>query len=297
MDHKLKDISNIVVAAFSDKGTVRGNNEDNLFTSVVDVTNANSADTMKKKCSLAYSDEAMIFAVFDGIGGTYGGEIASLCAANVLSEMETELLSTDYDKLSDAMATFKDRVEKTILSEEGFVAKNMPGTTCCAFIVHEGKIVPFWIGDSRVYMLRGNKLILLTKDHTVAQEKIDYGVISPEEASSISGWHHLTAYIGDLHSKFSIGSEFTLEPGDKFLLCSDGISDKYKAEDIANYMNCNVDECLDLFEKGVKIESKDNATALLVEFKKSSLHSFGDTIKRRTMECVDAVINSAKKME
>ncbi|MDD6657115.1 MAG: serine/threonine-protein phosphatase [Lachnospiraceae bacterium] len=297
MDHNLKDIAKIDIAAFSDKGTVRGNNEDNLFSNTVDITNRNSADLFKREISIEYSNEAMIFAVFDGIGGTYGGEIASFHAARVFSDMSDEIAETEMKDFPSVLEKLKDRIEKNILVEEGFTTKNMPGTTCCAFLLREGKVLPFWIGDSRIYMLRGNRLILLTKDHTIAQEKIDYGVISPEEATSISGWHHLTAYVGDLHSKFAIGTEFELEAGDRFLLCSDGISDKFSASEIANYMNNGIETCLDLFEKEVSDESKDNATALLIEFRKSELHSLRDAIKKRTKECVDVVISSAKNLE
>lgn len=282
MEQKNKEIVKVVLAAFSDKGTVRDNNEDNLYSSVVNVINEKSDDSYKKTTVFDYSEQAKLFAVFDGIGGSYGGEIASLCAAKVFSEFYHKITIEDINEPSDILSELKSDIEKSILQKDGFNAKNMPGTTCCALLIQNGKVLPFWVGDSRIYMLRGNKLILLTKDHTVAQEKIDYGILTPEEAVTISGWHHLTAYIGDLNSNFSIGKEFELEAGDKFLLCTDGISDKYKAIDIANYMNNGVEECLKAFEKDIKEESKDNATAMLIEFKKSERFSLGDILKIRS---------------
>ncbi len=101
--------------------------------------------------------------------------------------------------------------------------------------ITKGKLIPFWIGDSRLYLLRNGQLILLTKDHTIAQEKVDYGIISQEEAKTVSGWHFVTAYIGDGQSIFALGEVFDIEAGDKYLLCTDGISDRLPAQTLADF--------------------------------------------------------------
>ncbi len=114
-------------------------------------------------------------------------------------------------------------------------------------------------------MLRKKQLILLTKDHTIAQEKIDYGLITPKEALTVSSWHYITKYIGDNHNSFTLGEEFSVEPGDKYLLCTDGISDKFSPDKLAEYMTESPTRFIEIVTSEIKKQSKDNATAIMIE--------------------------------
>lgn len=286
------EFANVHLTSFSDAGTVRDNNEDNLYSSIVSIVNEKSENSVVKEKKCDYVDELMLFAVFDGIGGSYGGEIASLCAAKQFSILKGELDKadiTDEAILSEIFARYKNDTEQSIMSEAECTPKDIPGTTCCAFFTYNGKVRPFWIGDSRLYMLRGNKLILLTKDHTIAQEKIDYGLISPEEALTVSSWHHITAYIGDMNNKFSIGREFELQPGDKFLLCSDGVSDKFKVDQIAKYMSNEYENGVNAMIDEILKESKDNATFMLIDFREKKSQGIGQVVKDKLKNLINDI--------
>lgn len=264
----MSGIRRIELACFSDKGTVRTNNEDNMYSSIYNIVNTKSEDYYCAVFSDEYKDDVNIFSIFDGMGGTEGGEIASLASAkqmHLLVERLRESGSLSEEELSYLFLDTKKRMEhETRMAMEDPQAEQ-PGSTCCGFIMNNGLIKPFWIGDSRLYLLRKNQLILLTKDHTIAQEKIDYGLITPEEAATVSSWHYITEYIGDNQNNFTIGEEFSVEPGDKYLLCTDGISDKFSPDKLVEYMMESPTRFIEIVTAEIKKQSKDNATAIIIE--------------------------------
>lgn len=267
-DELMAGISQLEMVCFSDKGTVRANNEDNMYSSIYRITNEQSEDYYSEAFADEYKTGLNVYAVFDGMGGTEGGEIASLASAKQMPlfyERLTENGALSDDVLSDLLLDTKKRMEDKIRMAMEDPRAEQPGSTCCGFIMNNGVVKPFWIGDSRLYLLRKNKLILLTKDHTIAQEKIDYGLITPEEAVTVSSWHYITKYIGDGHNNFSIGEELSVEPGDKYLLCTDGISDKFSADKLAEYMTESPTRFIEVVTAEVKKQSKDNATAIIIE--------------------------------
>lgn len=284
----MEGIRRIELAAFSDKGTVRSNNEDNMYSSLYNITNVNSEDYYVAVYADTYKEDVSVISVFDGMGGSDRGELASLIAAQQMQIFYERLLEKkDWteEELSDLLFDTKRRMEYETRTAVQDNTEEQPGTTCCGMILSDGMVRPFWIGDSRLYLLRQNQLILLTKDHTIAQEKVDYGLISPEEAVTISSWHYITEYIGDNKFNFSIGTAFSAQAGDKYLLCTDGISDKFSAETLAEYMLESPTRFTEMVTKEVKKSSKDNATAIMIElipdFHRKDI---GDILKAKTKE-------------
>ncbi len=264
----MKGIGKTEISGFSDKGTVRTNNEDNLFSSSYSIVNEYSEDEFRFAFEDPYREELQVFAVFDGMGGSDYGEIASRTAAgqmpNLVEELQQRGLLSDQE-LSGLLRKTKERMEEALRQEIKNPYAEQPGTTCCGFIMYQSMIRPFWIGDSRLYLLRDGRLHLVTRDHTVAQEKIDHGLITPEEAVTVGSWHTITAYIGDGQMPFAIRKAFEAEPGDKLLLCTDGISDRFSAETLAEYMTNSPERFTDIVSAEIKKRSQDNATALMVE--------------------------------
>lgn len=264
----MNGIRRLKLACFSDKGTVRDNNEDNMYSSLYSIVNENTEDYCCATFLDEYKTDLSVFTVFDGMGGTEGGGIAALVAANQMPHLVERLKGNGLlpdEELSCLLFDIKLQIENETRITLEVSRVEQPGTTCCGFMMCNGIVRPFWIGDSRLYLLRRNKLILLTKDHTIAQEKIDYGLITPEEAVAANSWHYITAYIGDNHNNFTIGKGFEVEPGDKYLLCTDGISDKFSIDELAEYMNEGTSSFIDIVTAEVKKQSKDNATAMIVE--------------------------------
>lgn len=261
-------IKRIEIACFSDKGTARSNNEDNMYASLYNIINERSEDCYYAEYADDYNEKACIAAVFDGMGGTEGGEIASLASVKQMDLFSKRVIEKDSwtdDELSDLLLDTKKRMEQATRMEMEDSHAEQPGSTCCGFIMRGGKLKPFWIGDSRLYLFRKNQLILLTKDHTIAQEKVDYGLITPEEAMTVSSWHYITRYIGDNQNNFMLGETFSVEPGDKYLLCTDGISDKFSPEKLAEYISGSPAGFIEIVSGEVKKQSKDNATAIIIE--------------------------------
>ncbi len=292
-------IKRLEMACFSDKGTVRSNNEDNMYASLYNIINEKSEDYYCAVYADTYSEETSVVAVFDGMGGTEGGEIASLASVkqmDVFYNRVREKESWSDDDLSYLLLDTKKRMESATRKEMENHNEEQPGSTCCGFIMHNGNIKPFWIGDSRLYLLRKNQLILLTKDHTIAQEKIDYGLITPEEALTVSSWHYITKYIGDNQNSFTLGEEFSVEPGDKYLLCTDGISDKFSPDKLAEYMTESPTRFIEIVTSEIKKQSKDNATAIMVELiPKDEKKDFRSYIKDKAKDYFHAVGEKAKE--
>lgn len=284
----MAETDKLIIAYFSDKGTTRTNNEDNFYVSSHAIINEKSEDY----CSQSYMEVCQEFpfvaAVFDGMGGTEGGEIASLASARQMSDfyelLHSNELATDSE-LSILLVDLKTKMEQETKRAMKDSTHELPGSTCCGIILKQRRLRPFWIGDSRLYLFRKNQLILLTKDHTIAQEKVDSGLLTVEEAETVSSRHYLTKYIGDLNNAFSIGSVLDVEPGDKYLLCTDGISDKFSAQMLAEYMMESPHRCIELLTREVHKESKDNATAMVIEFQsESKKQELNNLIKEKAKE-------------
>jgi serine/threonine protein phosphatase PrpC len=190
-------------AAGSDTGRRRRINEDSVYAS------------------------GRLLAVADGIGGQPHGEVASATAVGVLASLDTELGSLDLASL-DLGATLADGVRR-IDERLGEVAEADPathgmGTTLTALLFDGTQFAAAHIGDSRGYLLREGDLHRLTHDHTLVQALVEDGRISQADAAD----HPRRSLL--MKALLSTGSgepdvwTFTPQPGDRYLLCSDGLT-------------------------------------------------------------------------
>lgn len=187
--------------AYSNKGSVRTENQD------------------------AFAVSRDSYAVFDGIGGESCGAEASRTARDIYKKYLCDRSFSSDKELREQIHKFSDESQKairTILNENN---ATHGGTTAAGITFFNGKALVYYIGDSRVYLLRNGRLYLLSHDMTAAQDEIDKGSLSPDEARQSRGWHLLTSYLGDSVSVIHIGETIPIEPGDRFLLCTDGVSD------------------------------------------------------------------------
>ena len=177
--------------------------------------------------------------VADGIGGHRAGEVAAELAVNTISmgvaesnaKKPVEILETAVHAASHAISA----QSAGKADEEGM------GATCaCAWVI-ENKLYTAYVGDSRIYLLRGKHIQRLTIDHTWVQEAFEKGVITVEQMHGHPNVHVIHRYLGGLELpevdfRLRIDNEeteeesghnqgFNLEPGDTILLCSDGLTD------------------------------------------------------------------------
>jgi serine/threonine protein phosphatase PrpC len=189
--------------AQSDLGLVRDGNEDSALIS------------------------ANLIAVADGMGGHAGGEVASAIAINTLEKLLPVIADTniDIDSREDLFLNISYEIDAEILR----VSKEQPelsgmGTTLTALSLTENQVDLLHIGDSRCYRWRDKKLEKLSYDHTVMQELLDQGRLTPEEVFDHPQRSLLTqALMGDSGIDPVLMS-YEVKAGDKFLLCSDGLT-------------------------------------------------------------------------
>jgi PPM family protein phosphatase len=167
----------------------------------------------------AYVCEPPLFAVADGMGGAQAGELASNLAAAALRERPADAFSEE--RVADLLREANRRVYER--ASEDAAASGM-GTTVTAALVEGDRVVIGHVGDSRAYLIRDGELVQVTDDHSLVAELVRSGRLSPEEADSHPQRSVITRALGtdpevDVDT-FSIDAQ----PGDLFLICSDGLS-------------------------------------------------------------------------
>ena len=175
-----------------------------------------------------------LLAVADGLGGHAAGEIASAAAIDTLKELDTdvpagELLNALESAVHQADAALRDLVEADP-SLRGM------GTTLTGLMWSGSQLGLVHIGDSRAYLLRDGELFQITHDHTVVQSLIDDGRISAEEAASHPQRSLLLRALDGQSSEPDLQLR-EARPGDRYLLCSDGLSSVVPADTIAQVLS------------------------------------------------------------
>ena len=180
----------------SDIGSVRQRNED----------------------SFLVEPDLRLYAVADGLGGHQGGDTASRLACETLVSALGEAAA-----LADAIV----RSNAAVLgAAEGDPALHGMGTTLSALVLGEGDAATVaQIGDSRVYVMRGDRLVQVTEDQTVAMDMVRRGEMSLDEARSSWGWNSLTQALGTDRAIAPVLTDLDLADAATVLLCSDGLSE------------------------------------------------------------------------
>ena len=168
-----------------------------------------------------------LIAVADGMGGHAGGEVASRVAIRTLQSMapmltdETIDSDSSHDLIINSLHTID--VEIGDFAREAIELRGM-GTTLTALVIHNDGIALLHVGDSRCYRLRGNTLEQLSNDHTVIQELLSQGAITPTEALDHPQRSVLTQALMGEGNIVPVLQLYDAKAGDRYLLCSDGLS-------------------------------------------------------------------------
>ena len=136
-----------------------------------------------------------------------------------------------------------------------------------AMLNFESIVVFLWAGDSRIYLSRGGSLSLMTTDHNLAEERVRRGEISQDNAQLLPAANVLTRAIG-VHQNLRVDIDFAfLEPGDRYLICTDGLYRELTFSQITKSLkNETIDLTLeDLIGEALKKGAKDNLSAVIVE--------------------------------
>lgn len=204
----------------TDPGLARSNNED----------------------AVAVDAAAGLAVLADGMGGYNAGEVASGMAAEFIKCELGSWLRGDgrHAQPNDVRRALEACVAQA--NEAVFSAASANpqfsgmGTTLVVAVCRPDRLTVGHIGDSRCYRLRGEQLEQITRDHSVLQEQLDAGLITPQEAAVSVHRNLVTRALGVEDAVPLEVGEHAVEPGDIFLLCSDGLSDMVADDDIARIL-------------------------------------------------------------
>jgi len=188
-----------------------------------------------------------LIAVADGMGGHAGGEVASAIAINALAQLLPVITDPDIDidSREDLFLNITYEIDSQILD----ISKQNPelagmGTTLTALNISGDNVELLHIGDSRCYRYRDNKLEQLSYDHTVMQELLEQGRLTPEEVFDHPQRSLLTqALMGD-SGLDPILVSYEIKADDKFLLCSDGLTNLLSDYEITKIIESKTDNDL-----------------------------------------------------
>ena len=210
---------------------------------------------------------ANLIAVADGMGGHAGGEVASAIAINALAQLLPVIsdLEIDTDSREDLFLDITYEIDSQILEK----SKQNPelagmGTTLTALNISGDNVELLHIGDSRCYRYRDNKLAQLSYDHTVMQELLDQGRLTPEEVFDHPQRSLLTqALMGD-SGLDPILVSYEIKADDQFLLCSDGLTNLLSDYEIGKIIESNTgDDVITALITEVKAKgAPDNITII-----------------------------------
>ena len=241
----------VTIACKTDLGRVRENNEDKF-------------EYYLPEDDATLATRGQVFLVCDGMGGHAAGQIASELAAKTFIDVYLHHPSEDPAIAMQSAVTAANRFVVDV--GRAVPARRGMGTTLSGLIFIQDRAYTCQVGDSRIYRLRNGELTMLTNDHTWVDEAIRNGTLSPEEAESHPYKHVLTRAIGtegDLKSDIESDS---LNEGDIYLLCSDGLINHVDDETIADHLRAYKpsEACWRLVARALAGGGSDNCTIMIV---------------------------------
>jgi PPM family protein phosphatase len=187
--------------------------------------------------------EIGLYVLADGMGGYNAGEVASGMATSLIADgLMEEWRPAEVDRMrrEDAKALAERLIREQVARANSAIfttSQNNPecagmGTTLVVCHFYDDFVTVAHIGDSRLYRLRGDTMEQITRDHSLLQEQLDSGLITPEEAKLSQNKNLVTRALGIDPSVETEVHTYDAEPDDVYLLCSDGLSDMVEDEEI-----------------------------------------------------------------
>lgn len=226
-----------------------------------------------------------LYIIADGMGGHSAGEVASKVAVNIIKRnitmwMKKELREDELFDFPDyTLGLMGNYILSSIklanrvvyeLSNQYPEYKGM-GTTIGVLAIMPTTVISANVGDSRIYLFRGNGMEPLYKEHNMVAEQLEMGLISKEEARNSPLRHVLTRNLGSLDTVNVDVFEIEPKNKDRFLLCTDGLTDLVSDEEISAMVNQDDDLehiCQKLIDEANERGGHDNTTVSLVYIKK-----------------------------
>ena len=213
--------------------------------------------------ALICRDDIGVYAIADGAGGHNHGRQAANTVIEALAGIPAELASVG--RLSEVRRRLHEAHH--ILLHGGSEASmgRIMASTVAVLLLDLRHFVCLWAGDSRIYLWRENTLLQLTRDHSLVQEMMDAGVLHPTAARVHPKANVITRAVGagleDLRMEKRTGE---LHPGDRFLLCSDGLNKTMRDDEIQRFLVGSGDVAAMMLETALRRRARDNISIIVV---------------------------------
>lgn len=244
----------ITSCGITDVGVKRTNNEDNYL----------------------INDELSLFVVCDGMGGHAGGEFASAIAVNTVEEvLQSSATSPEIEaaKGDGVVEVVRERIRYAVrLAGKRIYEKAAAepeyhgmGTTCLVLLFDRNNAFLAHVGDSRAYLVREGRIEQLTEDHSLVNERIRAGLLTPDQARTHKLKNVITRSLGYLEDVEVDIQVRAVRRGDKFLLCSDGLSNLVDPAEIGESVRSlgPQDACRRLVQSACERGGDDNITTVI----------------------------------
>jgi protein phosphatase len=268
----------VAAAGRTDRGRVRANNEDQFLIAELDKLLRVEQSSMSEPDERRAHVQGHLFLVADGMGGHAGGEVASRIAAHTIEECLLNslkwFLETRGEEGHQVVAHLQGAVHEAdarVLS----AAKQRPelrgmGSTLTLALAVGRTLFVAHVGDSRAYLMRDGRLHRLTTDHTLLNELTERGEILPGQEGNARLKHVITNAVGGSDSGVRVeATRAALQPGDRLLLCTDGLTDPLGDEAIGSVLAAHPDSqaaCDALVSAANARGGRDNVTAVVAAF-------------------------------
>lgn len=266
--------------ALSDVGKIRKNNEDHYDV----VRRHRSRDVlftnMPRELLPQTREESYTMIVADGLGGCASGEVASMLTLRTAWELTTAAFNWPFkvgargpEEVMEQLRAYGKRMHQVLIAH----GKEKPelagmGSTITGILLIGADAFVGHVGDSRAYLLRGNALRQLTHDHTQAQQMVDAGLYASVADTPRFMRHVLVNCLGGNYDDVHVETHHVpLRPGDRLLLCTDGLTDMVNDLEIASILNrlpAPVEACQALVDAALEHGGRDNVTVVVAAIAK-----------------------------
>ncbi|MCB9077243.1 MAG: serine/threonine-protein phosphatase [Anaerolineaceae bacterium] len=255
-------------ADYTDRGKRRTLNEDTVFHQTSHLTDRRNAG---------------LYLICDGMGGLNAGDVASQLVTNtIVAELaglfySNQWVSAKHDRTEPAFCTLTRQLERAVeianqelyhFSQEKLAVASRMGTTATAALIYGQWLHIAHVGDSRAYLWRAGQLTQLTRDHSMAVQLLDAGLLDPAKAFKHPTRNRLLRAVG-VDEKVAVDvTTQELQPGDKLLLCSDGLWQAFPDEtELKNWLDSSLEPAELVRQLGAEARERDgsdNISAVLV---------------------------------
>jgi PPM family protein phosphatase len=281
-DRRVRPDIRVRIFGRTDVGQVREHNEDNFL--VADLTRG-TRGLMEADRTQVLGDRGAVFGVCDGMGGAAAGEVASQLAVDIIHQkMSQGDPPENHDDLAARLVRSIEAAGLRIFTEAKLDrTRRGMGTTSTISALMDKHLFVGQVGDSRAYILRGDRLVQVTRDQSLVTQLIEAGQLTEEEAET---FEHNNIILQALGTSDTVQVDLThveLRRGDTLMLCSDGLSGMIRNDEIRDILRTiddPLESCKVLTDRANQAGGHDNITVVVAKFE-------GDGLDAPTQDDVD----------